>query len=89
MVNWLTLTIYCDSILVIQTVGETAKENKMPSYKVSYGDFQVKDFGQDKEEAKSFVKENGGVVFEITPERATGIADSQGDLEKTYTAQKQ
>jgi len=55
-------------------------------FMVSYADFQVKNFGPDVEAAKSFVKENGGVVFEITPENATGVADSQGDLKHTYTA---
>lgn len=55
-------------------------------FMVSYADFQVKDFGVDVEAAKDFVKDNGGVVFEITPEKATGVADSQGDLRSTYTA---
>ena len=56
------------------------------SFKVSYSDFKVKDFGNDLEAAKAFVKENGGVVFDIQPNKATGIADSQGDLKHTYTA---
>ncbi|MCB0763007.1 MAG: hypothetical protein KDC12_15890 [Flavobacteriales bacterium] len=33
MINGLTFTIYCDSIVVIQTAGETAKENKMSNPK--------------------------------------------------------
>jgi len=55
-------------------------------FMVSYADFQVKNFDADVEAAKGFVKDNGGVVFEITPEKATGIADSQGDMHRTYTA---
>lgn len=52
-------------------------------YAVSYGDFKVKNFAQDLSEAQAFLKENGGVLFELGDTPQDGIraqhAESPGN----------